>query len=101
LAQGTADPLILSVEKRPCSVCGHLGVVCFLTFPLGWSQPIEIDLCVRHFRDLLGRHLDSGAFQHLRKELHRLHLSPHKVFLLHEAFYDSEGQALQPALDLD
>ena len=30
-----------------------------------------------------------------------LRLAPQGIFLLHEAFYDDDGQALQPAVDVE
>lgn len=101
LAQGTAEPLVVQAERRPCAICGHVGAISYLTYPLGRRQPIEMDLCPNHFRALLGRRLDAHAFHRLRRQLQRLSVSPHNVFLLHEAFYNEKGQALQPALDLD
>jgi hypothetical protein len=101
LAQGYADPLILRTERRPCSLCSHLGSVRFLTFPLGLREPVEMDLCAAHFRALLGRRLAPAAFAQLRRQLAVLGLSPHGIFLLHEAFYDDDGRALQPAVEVD
>ena len=73
----------------------------FLTFPLGSGKPIEIDLCAVHFRALLGRRLAPGAFARLRRILATLDLVPRSIFLLHEAFYDEDGQALQPAVEVE
>jgi hypothetical protein len=98
LAQGHADPLTLRTERRPCALCGHVGAVRFLTFPLGESAPVEMDLCAVHFRALLGRRLSPEAFARLRRQLEALSLSPRGIFLLHEAFYDAQGHALQPAV---
>jgi hypothetical protein len=101
LAQGHAEPLTLRTERRPCALCGHVGAVGFLTFPLGRPEPLEMDLCAAHFRALLARRLDPAAFGRLRRQLQALDLSPHGIFLLHEAFYDEDGQALKPALDVE
>jgi hypothetical protein len=101
LAQGHADPLTLRTERRACALCSHFGSVRFLTFPLGPHEPVEMDLCAAHFRALLGRRLDRGAFVRLRRQLVVLSLAPASIFLLHEAFYDEHGRALQPALDVD
>ena len=97
VAQGYADPLILRAERRACAVCGHIGSVRFVTFPLGSRPPLEMDLCAAHFRALLARQLDPRAFARMRRLLDGLSLSPRGIFLLHEAFYDDDGQALQPA----
>jgi hypothetical protein len=99
LAQGHAEPLTLRTERRACALCGHVGAVRFLTFPLGPREPLEMDLCAAHFRALLARRLDPEAFASLRRQLEALGLSPRSIFLLHEAFYDDGGHALQPALE--
>jgi hypothetical protein len=101
LIQGYADPLTLRTERRACVLCGHFGSVRFLTFPLGRGEPVEMDLCAGHFRALLARGLDRAAFAQLRRGLRVLGLAPHGIFLLHEAFYDEDGQALQPAVEGD
>jgi hypothetical protein len=101
LAQGQAEPLTLRTDRRPCVLCSHIGSVRFLTFPLGAGQPIELDLCAVHFRALLGRSLAPGAFARLRRLLNTLNLVPRSIFLLHEAFYDEYGQALQPAVEVE
>jgi hypothetical protein len=101
LAQGDAEPLRLRTERRRCALCVRVGAVGFLTFPLGRSEPVEMDLCPAHFRALLGRRLDRQAFARLRRQLEALGLSPHGIFLLHEAFYDDDGQALRPALEAE
>jgi hypothetical protein len=101
LIQGHADPLTLRTERRRCTLCNHLGCVRFLTFPLGAPGPVEMDLCAGHFRALLGRRLPPTAFVRLRRLLDNLSLSPHSIFLLHEAFYDDHGRALQPAVEVE
>src|SRR5579884_3721693 len=100
LVQGRADPLTLRTECRPCALCAHVGAARFLTFPLGRPDPVEMDLCPLHFRALLARDLGPIAFAHLRRRLRAMGLSPHGIFLLHEAFYDDDGQALQPAVEV-
>jgi hypothetical protein len=67
-----------------------------LTYPLRAAAAVEIDLCAAHFRALLRRGLDRAAFHHLTRKLRRVGVTPSQVFLLHEAFYDREGHALQP-----
>jgi hypothetical protein len=101
LILGLAAPLSERTEKRTCAVCGRAGTVRFLTYPLQSSTPIEIDLCPEHLRGLLGRRLGPYAFHQLRRRLHVLGLGVEFIFLLHEAFYDQNGRALQPAIELD
>jgi hypothetical protein len=101
LVQGHADPLTLRTERRRCALCNRLGCVRFLTFPLRAEEPVEMDLCAEHFRALLGRRLQPGGYARLRRLLATLSLSPHTIFLLHEAFYDDDGRALQPAVELE
>jgi hypothetical protein len=101
LVLGLAAPLTERTEKKECAACGRLGSVRFLTFPLQSSTPIEMDLCPEHLRALLGRRLGPYAFHQLRKRLHILGLGVEVIFLLHEAFYDENGRALQPAAELD
>lgn len=96
LAQGLAGPFVARADRCPCAACGHVGAVSFLTYPLGSRAAVEIDLCPDHFRALLGRALEPSAYRVLRRALQRLRLTPRNVFLLHEAFYDDLGQALQP-----
>ena len=100
LVLGEAEPLVLKAETRACAICGRVGTVRYLTFPLHSAHPVEMDLCGEHLRSLLGRSLGPGAFHQLRRLLTALGLEAGSIFLLHEAFYDTHGQALQPALDL-
>lgn len=99
LAVGEADPLIVRVDRRRCAICYHLGTLTFYTFPLHWQRPVEFDLCGDHLRGLIARRLGPHAFEQLRRQLHGLDIDVHRIFLLHEAFYDVHGRALQPALD--
>jgi len=101
LALGEAPPLVERTEKKPCAVCNHSGTVRFLTFPLQTAQPLEMDLCPEHFRALLARRLGPFAYHQLRRRLDGLGLSVDQIFLLHDAFYDLEGRALQPAIDVE
>jgi hypothetical protein len=96
LALGEAEPLIERLIRHPCAVCGHGGTVRYLTFPLHARDPLEIDLCPRHFHALLGRRLDRYAYRQLSRQLQSLGLAVRQVFLLHEAFYDERGHPLQP-----
>ncbi len=101
LAQGHAQPLTLHTERRPCLLCGHIGAVRYLTFPLGQHEPLEMDLCAAHFRSLLSRSLPPESFVGMRQRLAAMGLSPRSIFLLHEAFYDEFGQALKPAIEVE
>ena len=66
---------------------------------LNSRRPVEIDLCAEHIRALAGRRLGPHAFEQLRQQLYSLGLEVAQIFLLHEAFYDAHGRALQPALE--
>jgi hypothetical protein len=101
LVLGLSDPLVERTEKNPCGVCGRVGTVCFLSFPLQALTPVEIDLCPEHLRALLGRRLSAAAFGQLRRRLSQLGLDVERIFLLHDAFYDQRGHALQPAVEPD
>ena len=97
LALGEADPMVERTDRRRCAVCHHQGTLRYLTFPLRSRRPIEIDLCAEHMRGLVGRRLGPHAFEQLRRQLYTLGVETREVFLLHEAFYDRCGRALQPA----
>ena len=96
LAMGEAEPLVERVEPQRCAICQQTGTLRYLTFPLHASAPLEIDLCRNHFRSLLARRLSMHAFQQLRRQLEALALTADRLFLLHEAFYEAQGRALQP-----
>jgi hypothetical protein len=81
-------------------VCHHQGTVRYVTFPLHSRRPVEIELCAEHIRAMVGRRLGPHAFEQLRRQLSNLSLDASEIFLLHDAFYDAEGRALQPALEL-
>ena len=100
LAQGEGEPLIVRTEKNRCAVCEQRGTICYLTYPLHAAEPVEMDLCPRHFHALLARRLDRHAYHQLGRQLQMLGLATRQVFLLHEAFYDEQGQSLQPVPDL-
>jgi hypothetical protein len=99
LAMGEGDPLVLRTDRRRCAVCHHLGSVRYVTFPLHSRRPVEMELCAEHVRALVGRRLGPHAFEQLRRQLQALELDVAEVFLLHEAFYDQYGRALQPAVE--
>ena len=100
LAHGETEALRLRAAPRPCAVCRHPGSVPFRTHPLRAAAPVEFDLCAVHFRALFRRGLDHAAFHHLVRKLRRVGVTPGQVFLLHEAFYDRHGRALQPVPDV-
>lgn len=97
LAVGEAEPIMERTDRRRCAVCHYLGTVRFLTFPLHSRRPIETDLCAEHLRALVGRRLGPHAFEQLRRQLYGLGVETSDIFLLHDAFYDENGRALQPA----
>ncbi len=99
LVLGLAAPLVERTEKNQCAVCSRVGTVRYLTFPLQTKTPVEIDLCAEHLRALMGRRLGPYAFHQLRRRLHLLGLGVELIFLLHDAFYDEYGHALQPAAE--
>jgi hypothetical protein len=94
---GEGDPVVERTDRRRCAVCFHQGTLRYLTFPLRSRRPVEIDLCAEHMRCLVGRRLGPHAFEQLRRQLVALGIEPREIFLLHEAFYDARGRALQPA----
>jgi hypothetical protein len=98
LVQGEADPLVVKTDKKRCAVCDRLGTVCYLTYPLQAPAPVEIELCPEHLRALVGRCLVPHAFEQLRRRLHGLGIGVEDIFLLHGAFYDSNGHASMPAV---
>jgi len=100
LAQGEGEPLVLRTEKRRCTICQQLGTIRYVTYPLHSAEPLEIELCSRHFHALLARRLDHHAYHQLSRQLQGLGLAARQVFLLHEAFYDEQGQSLQPVPEL-
>jgi hypothetical protein len=100
LAQGEGDALILRTERNRCAVCQQSGIVRYLTYPLHSTEPVEMDLCPRHFQALLSRRLDRHAYHQLSRQLQMLGFTARQVFLLHEAFYDDQGQSLQPVPEL-
>jgi hypothetical protein len=101
LVLGLAAPFCERTENKSCAVCGRMGTLCYLTFPLQSAAPVEMDLCSEHLRALLGRRLGPYAFHQIRRRLHVLGLGTELIFLLHDAFYDEQGRALQPAVDGD
>jgi hypothetical protein len=106
LAVGEADYLIEWPQPILCDACSELDrekrikTVTFLTWPLQSVCPMEMALCGNHLRDLCGRRLRPFPFESLVGRLAFLELKPADVFLLHAAFYDLNGIALQPAIPI-
>lgn len=99
LILGLSRPLAERAEKKCCATCGRMGTVCFVTFPLQSATALEIDLCPEHLRGLLGRRLGPSAYHQMCRQLRVLGVPAEEVFLLHSAFYDGNGRALQPAAE--
>jgi hypothetical protein len=98
LVRGEGEPLCIHAEPRCCAACRSVGTLPFVTVPLR-ARAVAIDLCPTHLRALLGRSLERAAFLELARQLHAVKLVPGRIFLLHEAFYDRQGKALQPVGD--
>ena len=99
LVMGLARPLVERTQKNCCAACGKMGTVCFTSFPLNQTLTVEMDLCPEHLRALMGRRLGPGAYHQIHRQLQVLGISADQVFLLHNAFYDANGRALQPAAE--
>jgi hypothetical protein len=107
-AAGIASPAKLTVPiawkgsrlaKRSRSSNEPIAAAARCAIPLNSRRPVEIDLCAEHIRALAGRRLGPHAFEQLRQQLYSLGLEVAQIFLLHEAFYDANGRALQPAVE--
>jgi len=101
LARGEGPPLIERCQASRCAVCGQVGTIRYLTFPLRALAPIEMDLCPEHLRGLLGRQLTPSAYLEIRRQLRQLGLSVGEIFLLHDTFYTDEGDALHRVSEPD
>ncbi len=101
LAVGVAAPLLERTEPNRCLVCARRGTVRLLTVPLHATTGVEIDICGEHLRGLLGRRLGPYAFQQMRRMLRTLRVERETIFLLHEGFYDDDGRALRPAVEVE
>jgi len=99
LALGEGPALVVRTVNHRCAICHQAGSIPYLTFPLRTATPVEIHLCPAHLRGLLGRRLGQHAFHQLCRKLYSVQLGAEDVFLLHEAFYDDQGRALQPVLE--
>jgi hypothetical protein len=100
LILGGGPPLVEKVEKRTCVICQHNGTLRYVTYPLHAARPVELDLCSLHYQSLLGRRLDGYAIKQLTRLLQPLGIKAQQLFLLHEAFYDEKGRALQPVPEM-
>ncbi len=98
LVRGEGPPMVARLEPRTCCVCHRQGTVPYRTLPLRCGL-LALELCRDHIRDLLARRLDPIAFAQLRRRLTRVGVGVEQVFLLHDAFYDKEGLALQPVAE--
>jgi len=93
---GLAEPIRERADRRRCAVCHYPVTLRYLTFPLQSRRPVELDLCGEHLRALVARRLGPHAFTQLHRQLQGLGLHAGLIFLLHDAFYDGNGRALQP-----
>ncbi len=93
---GEAIAIRERADRRRCAICHHPVTLRYLTFPLQSRRPVEFDLCGEHLRALAARRLGPHAFTQLRRQLTRIGLDVAMIFLLHDAFYDDHGRALQP-----
>jgi hypothetical protein len=96
---GDGEPISERADRRRCAVCYHSATLRYLTFPLQSRRPVELDLCGEHLRCMLARRLGPHAFAQLRRQLRSLGLDVGVIFLLHDAFYDEQGRALQPVAE--
>lgn len=102
LAAGNADPpLSEPTQKGVCAACNHVGTISFLTWPLNRDDPVEFDLCNEHVQAVAGRRLRPYPFELLKNQLIELGLDVSQIFLLHGAFYNQDGAALQPVLPVE
>lgn len=91
----------LTIRSSPahCVICGQRGTIPFASFPRNWNRPIEFDLCGYHARSVIARALGPQAVGKLRIVLCGMGIDPESIFLLHDAFYDKHGVALQKAIE--
>ncbi len=99
MIRGEGEPLLERTDKRRCAVCHYAGAVRYVTFPLHFRRPVEMELCPEHLRALIARRLGPHAFAQLQRRLTSLGLKPGQIFLLHDAFYDDLGRAIQPVME--
>lgn len=99
LAAGEIEAVKFSVIRSAhCCICRSLGAVRFVTVPLRTPAHMVTTLgfCPLHLRALVGRSLDHKDFGYLAVLLAAFGLRTYQVFLLHEAFYDQDGRAVDP-----
>ncbi len=99
IVSGEGDPILERADRRRCAICHYAATLRYLTFPLQSRRPIELDLCGEHLRAMVARRLGPHAVAQLRRQLQALGLDVSLIFLLHEAFYDAQGRALQPVAE--
>jgi hypothetical protein len=92
LVMGEGETLVEALLNRQCVVCGTLGTVPYSTVPRDDDEPVDIDLCPRHFYDFMAWCLDQDAYQAIRRVLHERRLPAQAIFLLHATFYDKQGR---------
>ncbi len=95
---GIAPPIREPVTDVRCAICAALGV----TFETNLHRSriaVHVPLCGDHLRDLAARRLDPPSFSVLYARLKNLSINRQKIFLLHDAFYDERGKALNPVDD--
>lgn len=95
MVRGEGPAFIARLEDHRCCVCSLQGTVAFRTVSLD-RRVLAFDLCRGHLRGLLARRLDRRAFAKFRGQLAAVGVQVNRVFLLHDAFYDEKGRALQP-----
>lgn len=96
LAFGDGEPLIERPQPVPCVICEKRGSLCFHTVPQEAQLAIEFDLCGLHLAALLSRRLTQPAFLQLQRRLRAAGVQVEQIFLLHDAFYDLNGRAIEP-----
>lgn len=95
----TDTPLQATLQQNRCALCDALRTLPFKTQLLETGSTLEIDLCVFHLRQFLGRCLSIRDFSDLRRQIRALDESEQDVFLLHDAFYSPLGVAQRPAIE--
>lgn len=96
LAANACEVWRFATRHGRCAVCDEAQVVPFASLPVHAGKALEIELCGQHLRDVLGRRLSKRAFRVLRAVLEDAGISTGEIFLLHGAFYNERGNALQP-----
>lgn len=99
LVLGEAPPLCERTQPRRCLACKRSGTVPFETFPLSRPTAVTMDLCGEHLWALLRRALGPPCFSQLCRHFRAAGVDREQIFLLHHAFYDQKGRALQPVTE--